>query len=195
MSMFRLVAALLGLSLLAACEPSLQATEPRRDLGDFALGFAVVNTVNMQKVPISRQAEAADWEAAVKRAVEARLGRYEGTRLYNVGIAIDGYALAPPGVPVVVKPKSILVGSVVAFDDATATQLNPEGRQFTAFERRSTDTFIGSGLTRTKQEQMDELAFVFADRLEYWLFENREWFGVKVARRTTAAEPTVVSKP
>jgi hypothetical protein len=195
MSFFRALALTVSLGLFAACAPTTQVTEPKKDLGDFALGFAVVNTANDQKVPISREATDEEWKAALVRALEARFRRYEGTKLYNIGIAVDGYALAPPGVPLVVKPKSILVASAVLFDDATATQLNMEGRQFTAFERRSTDTFIGSGLTRTKEEQIEELAFVFAKRVEEWLYENRDWFGVKVDRPRTAPAPTVVSKP
>ncbi len=195
MPLFRILSLLVALAFVAACEKTTVVSEPPRDLGDFALGFSVVNTDNDQKVPISRDATDEEWKAALNRAIEARFGRYNGTKLYNIGVALDGYALAPPGIPVVVKPKSILVVSAVIFDDASATQLNPKGFQVTAFERGSTDTFIGSGLTRTKQEQMDELAYVAAKRLEDWLFENREWFGVKVERRTPAPTPTVVSKP
>lgn len=183
------------LGLLSACATNTLVTEPKKDLGDFSLGFAVVNTASDQMVPISREASDDEWEAALVRALEARFRRYEGAKLYNIGVAVDGYALGPPGVPVVVKPKSILVGSVVLFEDATARKMNEEGFQITAFERRSTDTFIGSGLTRDKTEQMDELAFVFAERLEYWLYENREWFGVVVDRPTAAPAPTVFSKP
>jgi hypothetical protein len=190
----RLAAILLSLGLLAACEKTTAVTEPPRELGNFALGLNVVVTTNMQKVPISREASGEEWQAAMQKAVAARLGRYQGDKLYNVGISIDGYALAPPGVPVAVKPKSILVISVTLFDDAAGTKLNEKGFQITAFERGgTTDTFIGSGLTRTKEEQMDELSYVAARRVEEWLFQNREWFGVKVDRRTAAPGPTVVS--
>ncbi len=192
----RLAALLLSLALVSACEKTTAVTEPPRELGNFELGFSVVTTANMQKVPISRQATGEEWQAALQRAVEARLRRYSGDRLYNIGISVDGFALAPPGVPVVVKPESILIVSAVAFDDATGTQLNPEGFQITAFERGgTTDSFIGSGLTRTREEQMDELAFVAVRRLEEWLYQNREWFGVTVERRTAAPAPTVVSGP
>ncbi len=192
----RALALVLCLGLLAGCAKTTDVTEPKQDLGDFSLGFAVVNTSADKKVPISREASDEEWEAALIRALEARLRRYEGAKTYHIGIALDGWALGPPGVPVVLKPKSILVGSAVIFDDATQTQLNEKGFQISSFERGgTTDSFIGSGLTRTRQEQMDELAFVFAKRLELWLYENRDWFGVAMQRPRTAPAPTVVSKP
>ena len=62
------------------------------------LNIAIADTA---QVPgISRQATADEWEAAIKQAMDDRFGRYEGNRIYNFGINIEGYVLAPPGVPV-----------------------------------------------------------------------------------------------
>ena len=59
------------------------------------------------------------------------------TRFYNIGIAVDGFALAPPGIPVVAAPKSVLVITANIWDDAAQTRLNAEGKQFTIFESLS----------------------------------------------------------
>ena len=83
---------------LSACQTN-DLTEPPVPLGDFALGHNIVVTSNMQKVPISRNATPEQWEAALEKAMEERFGRYEGEKLYNIGISIDAFALAPPGVP------------------------------------------------------------------------------------------------
>ncbi|MGQ0567029.1 MAG: hypothetical protein ACT4OK_18465 [Gemmobacter sp.] len=180
----------LGLAVLAACAKK-DLTDPPAALGNFQLGFAVVIADNMKKVPISRDATVEEWEAALQKALDARFGRYQdGTKLYNIGVAVDGYALAPPGIPLVASPKSILVTSATVFDDAAQTMLNPEGKgkQITAFERGGDGSgIVGTGYTRTKQEQIDELAFVTALRVEEWLADNPEWFGLPPKRAGIAA--------
>ena len=164
-----------GLTVLAACA-SNDLEEPPVPLGDFALGLNIVVADNAQKVPISRDATADEWEAVMKQAVADRFGRYDGTRLYNIGISIDGYALAPPGIPVVAAPKSVLVITANIWDDATQTKLNPEGEQFTVFEGMSGETVIGTGLTRTKKKQMEALSYNAVKRVEAWLLKHPEWF-------------------
>ncbi len=162
---------------LAACGQS-DLADPPVPLGDFALGLNIVVADKVEMVPISRKATPDEWEAAMKKAVADRFGRYEGTKLYNIGISVDGYALAPPGIPVVAAPKSVLVVTANIWDDAAQQKLNAEGRQFTVFESLSGDTVIGTGLTRTKQQQMDALSYNAAKKVETWLLENPEWFGL-----------------
>ena len=171
----RRVALLVGLALLAACGRN-DLDEPPVPLGDFALGLNIVVADNAQKVPISREASPEEWEEAMKAAVADRFGRYSGGRLYNIGISVDGYALAPPGIPVVAAPKSVLVITANIWDDATQTKLNPEGEQFTVFEGMSGETVIGTGLTRTKRKQMDVLSYNAVKRVEQWLVDHPEWF-------------------
>jgi len=187
----RLVLAL-GLVLVAACAKN-ELTDPPANLGSFQLGFAVVVADNMKKVPISRDATVEEWEAALQKALDARFKRYQnGTKLFNIGVAVDGYALAPPGIPIVASPKSILVVSATVFDDAAQEMLNPDGKgkQIISFERRDGESaLLGSGLTRTRQEQIDELAFVTALRVEEWLADNPEWFGLPPLVRATKAPP------
>lgn len=177
----RLVAALVSVALLVSCGRK-DVEDERADLGDFRLGFSVVVADNAKKVPISRDATPEEWEAAVTKAIDDRFGRYveSGTKFYNFAVAVDGFALAPPGIPVVAAPRSVLAFSISIFDDATGTMLQPEkrGRQFIVFEELSGDTLIGSGLTQTREEQMANLAASAAKQIEYWMRENREWFGL-----------------
>jgi hypothetical protein len=182
-----------GLALLASCGGQDELAARPEPLGDFALGLNVVVGDNIQKVPISRDATVEEWEAAVKKAVDDRFSRFEGSKLYNIGINLDGYALAPPGIPVVAAPKSILVITANVWDDAAQKRLNEEGKQITIFETLSGDTFIGSGLTRTKEEQIAALSFNAAAKVEEWLRQNPWWFGLPDTRRSGADAATVVS--
>ncbi|MFN4155615.1 MAG: hypothetical protein ACK4HF_13250 [Paracoccaceae bacterium] len=183
----------LCLTLLLGCAGN-DLAEPPVPLGNFALGLNIVVTDKTEKVPISRNATGEEWQAAMKKAVDARFGRYQGTKLYNIGISVDGYALAPPGIPVVAAPKSILVITANVWDDAAQQKLNAEGKRITVFESLSGETVIGTGITRTKQQQLDALSYNAVKRVEDWFLENPEWFGLPAKKRPSAApEPTVVS--
>ena len=174
----RLPACLTALALLAACGGKSDLQDPPVPLGGFVLGHNIIVAENVQKVPISRDASPEEWEASMKKAVADRFGRYQGDRIYNIGISVDGYALAPPGIPVVAAPKSVLAITANIWDDATATKLNPEGKSFTIFESLSGETVIGTGLTRTKAQQMEALSFNAVKKVEDWLLEHPEWFGM-----------------
>lgn len=168
----------LSLAVLAGCAAN-DLDEPPVPLGDFSLGLNVVVADNMQKVPISRDATVDEWEAAMKKAVDERFGRYEGTKLYNFGISVDAYALAPPGIPLIASPKSALVVSVTIWDDAAQAKLNEEAKQFTVFEGASPESAVlGSGLTRTKEEQMERLTRNAVKEIERWMLENPTWFAI-----------------
>ena len=171
----RLCLALALMAGLSACARN-DLAEPPVPLGPFALGLNIAVADNVQMVPISRPATPDEWEAVMIKAVDDRFGRYEGTKLYNIGISVDAYALAPPGIPVVAAPKSILVVTANIWDDAAQKKLNPEGHQITVFESLSGDTVIGTGLTRTKKQQMEALAFNAVKKVEDWLLEHPEWF-------------------
>ncbi|HCZ00844.1 MAG: hypothetical protein A3D16_04890 [Rhodobacterales bacterium RIFCSPHIGHO2_02_FULL_62_130] len=186
MRLLRLLACCVGLSVLAACQNS-DLDEPPALLGNFALGLNIAVADNVEMVPISRPTTPEAWEAAMTKAVDDRFGRYVGSKLYNIGISIDAYALAPPGVPVVLKPKSILVITANIWDDAAQKKLNPEGKQFTIFEKMSPETVIGSGLTQSKEKQMEILSYNAVKRVEEWLLENPEWFGLPPLPKTTPA--------
>ena len=183
------------LSLVAACQKN-DLTEPPAPLGNFALGLNIAVADKVEKVPISRDTTPEAWEASVKKAVADRFGRYNGDKLYNIGISIDGYALAPPGIPLVLKPKSILVITANIWDDAAQKKLNPEGKQLTIFEKLSPETFIGSGITQSKAKQMEILSYNAAKKVELWLLENPERFGLPPKKLPTPADaPSTPGKP
>lgn len=174
MRLSRLIAVLAAL-VLAACAAE-DPNRPPEDFGDFALGYNIVVAKNAQPVGPSRRATAAEWEAALKSAVAERFGRYQGGKLYHIGIGVDAYALAVPGVPVVLSPKSVLAITVNIWDDTAGRRVNAEPRQFTVFEGLTGDTVVGSGLTKTREEQMATLAANAARQINAWLVENRAWF-------------------
>lgn len=176
---FRLLPGLLAaVFLLSACTNPDDFDEPLPDLGDFSLGHNVVVASKMKKVAISREASAEEWETVMKAAVQERFGRYDGDKMYHLGISVEGYILAPPGIPLVLSPKSGLIINVTVWDDLAGAKINEEPKQFTVLETFSGDTLVGSGLTQTREEQMDNLARNAAKQIENWLLDNREWFGV-----------------
>lgn len=197
----RLVGTGCAVLLVAGCAAQ-DLDEPAADLGPFRLGLNIVVADNMQKVPISREATVDEWETGLKTAVENRFGptRYDGDRFYNIGINIDGYALAPPGIPVVAAPKSVVVVSANIWDDANQQLLNTEARQFTIFENLSGESVIGTGLTSTKKQQIEALSYNVAKALEGWFLENPQWFdpagavpGEAPDQSTASPQPRVVS--
>ena len=175
--LLRSLTLLLGFSLLAACETN-DLKKPPGPLGDFVMGHNIAIADTAQVPGISRQATADEWEAAMKQAMVDRFGRYEGSRIYNFGINIDGYVLAPPGVPVVASPRSALIITVHVFDDATQTELNPGGKQLTMVEGISPESFVGSGWTQTKEQQLARMAYRAALSVQNYLLANPEWLGL-----------------
>ncbi len=174
--MIRAIVAFLALAMLASCSPK-NLNQPPPDLGDFTLGHNVVVASKMQKGPVSRDATEAEWTNALKSAVDARFGRYEGDRLYHFGISVEGYMLAPKGVPLVYTPKSALVINVTVWDDAKNRKMNSTPYQITVLEDTNEDSLlIGSGWGRTKQEQIAGLSYNAVYGVEKWLVENYQSF-------------------
>lgn len=177
--MIRFLVAMMGLTLLVACNTGPQDRTPT-SLGEFKLGHNVVVADKMQKGPISRDATSEEWETTVKSAVQQRFGAFEGDQLYHFGISVEGFMLAPPGVPILYNPRSMLVMNVTVWDDAANRKLNNKVHQITVLEDSTTSSFlIGSGRERTKQEQMDGLTANALDQLGDWLSERHQedgWF-------------------
>lgn len=187
----RLFAALAALFFLASCGGGNDLSRPPKDFGDFRLGYNIVVAKNAKPVGPSRKATAEEWEAAIKTAVQDRFGRYQGEKLYHIGIGVDGYALAVPGIPLVLSPKSALVVTVNIWDDAAQRTVNSEPKQFTVFEGLSGETVVGSGLTRSREEQMQALSTNAARAINDWLVENKAWFtpeAVAARAAVTAAQ-------
>lgn len=167
----------IGLVALAACQTN-DLKEPPVPLGDFVLGINVAVVEGVQKSPISRDAKPEDLKAAMEKAVDARFSRYSGSKLFNIGVAIDGYALSPPGIPILFSPPSVMIITVSVFDDAKGLKLNPGGERMNIIEKSSPQTFIGSGLTQTKAQQLEILSYNAAKRIEAYLLDHPEWLGM-----------------
>jgi len=185
-----LLPGLLALTL-AACALPEPEDRPEVDLGDFRLGYAIVVAENAQKIPPTRAATAEEWESVLKEEISDRFGGHEGDRLYHVAVSVDGYALAVPGIPVVVSPKSAMVITVNLWDDARGAKLNAEPKQMTVLESLSANTVVGSGLTTSREDQMRNLARNAARAIEGWLVENRDdWFAGPQEPPAEGAEAT-----
>ena len=185
----RIIASIAAAAFLTGCAGS-DLSKPPVDFGDFALGYNIVVAKNAKPVGPSRRATAAEWEAALKTAIDAQMGRYEGEKLYHIGVGVDAYALAVPGVPLVLSPKSVLAITVNVWDDTAGRKINAEPKQFTVLEQITGETVIGSGLTQSKQEQMANLSANAARLINDWLVENEAWFTPEaVAARAALGGP------
>lgn len=175
--LFRVVLAVLGLSVLVACD-ARDSGEPPRPMGNFALGLNIVVPDKVQTVPISRKVTPEEWKVAMTKAMEDRFGGYKGDKLFDFGISIDGYVLAPPGVPVVASPRSALIITVNVWDDAKKELLVKGGKRMTILEGVSTDSVIGSGWTQTKEAQMKKLTINAAKAVQDYMLDHPEWLGL-----------------
>ncbi len=178
----------LGLVLaLVACAAGDPLEEELPPMGDFRLSHNIVVADNMQQVPPSRNATPEEWEEILVAEIDRRFGGYEGDRLYHIGIAVDGYALAPPGIPIVLSPRSVLVLSVNIWDDELGRKLHEEPEQIIVFEGTSPETFlVGSGIARNRNEQMQVLARNAARRVQLFMLENPEWFNISAEEAAAA---------
>jgi hypothetical protein len=185
-------AAIACLVLLTACGGIRDdLTKAPAPLGGFRLGHNIVVAPAPEKGPFSRDATPEQWIAAVEAAVDERFSRYEGDRFFHIAVAVEGYVLAQPGIPLVYSPKSVLIIGLTIYDDATQTKLNPEPIQLTVFEPCCSVPLLGSGFTKSAEQQMEGLAFNAARAIERTMRENADWFGG--VPETLAADPTIVA--
>ncbi|UUV06697.1 hypothetical protein [Ruegeria sp. YS9] len=176
--MLRILTLITGLALMAACTQT-QVYEPPESLGEFKLRVNYAFADKAVQGPVSRDATPEEWTKAIQNAVDIRLGRYDGSQEYDVGISLEGYMLAPPGIPVIYNPRSTAIVLVNVYDVKNKEFL-AKGKQFQVLEDTTGGSaFKGSGHERTKEEQMSGLALKIADRVEEWLAEEHEengWF-------------------
>ncbi|MCB1336253.1 MAG: hypothetical protein KDK10_01910 [Maritimibacter sp.] len=166
-----------SLGLMAGCAVN-DLDGPPQPMGRFLLGHNVAIVVENAEVgPASRKVEDEAWVSAVRTAVNERFSRYDGDQYYHISVAVLGYVLAQPGVPIVAAPKSVLIADVRVFDDTQGGKpIVEEPKQFTVFEEGG-DVIVGSGLTRTAEEQMASLSRNLAKSIHEWMLENPDWFG------------------
>lgn len=172
--------ALLGLVMLTACGGIRDDLTLTPDpIGTFRLGHNIAVVNEPVQGPFSRTVTDDEWKAAMETAVADRFNetRFFGDKFFHVGVAVEGYVLAYPGVPLVYSPKSVLIFSVNFFEDSTQAKLNDEAIQITVFEPCCTVPLLGSGFTRSGEEQMEGLSFNAARAIERTMRENADWFG------------------
>lgn len=165
------------MAALAGCNSARDLDEPLVPLGDFYFGHNIVVAENALQGPLSREASAEEWEEVIRSEMDRRFRRYDGDRLYHLAIAVEGYVLAMPGIPVVAAPKSALIFSVTVWDDAKGGKINESPHRITVIETLGGDSVVGSGLTRTRDQQMQDLAQNGAKAVENWMRSNIDWFG------------------
>jgi hypothetical protein len=168
-----MVLLLVGCAADTGTAPALKATEP---LGDFKLGIMVVYADKVQQGPMSRDATPLELKTALETELRRRFGSLTGSKFFNMSVAIDAYALAKPGIPLIISPKSALVVTLNVWDDAKQQIITEEDKRFTVLEKFTGKSLIGSGMTMSREEQLAELVQTTADNIEAYMRENEALF-------------------
>ncbi|WP_170765171.1 hypothetical protein [Ruegeria lacuscaerulensis] len=175
-SQFSTIAALL---LLSACATNT-TEEGRPDLGSFKLGHNIVVADEAQSLIVSRKVSEQELQDSLVQAIDEQFGAYEGEAFYHIAVHVGAYMLAPPGIPIIATPKSTLIIDVDVWDDAKGQKLNRKSKRFTVFEDTTTESaLLGSGLSRSKLEQLDGLSDNAAEQIEDWVkaqHDSNGWF-------------------
>ena len=191
--MFRFFALLIAIVSLSACENIDDISGKPAPIGEFALAHNIVIAPNLVKGPVSRDASKDEWIEAVTKSIDTRFSRYDGDQLYHFGISLEGYVLAQPGIPLILSPKSLLIFKLTVWDDAAGKKLNEEPKQITVFETLDGDTIVGSGLTKSAEEQLETLSENAAKMIQRYIthqHRQEKWF-----QRRRELDPKVVEAP
>ncbi len=178
-TLIRGAAVLAMAGFMAACNGAADLGGPATPLGDFNLEHNIVVAPKVQKIPLCRALETEVMTTMLRDAVAERFDRYEGARLYHFGISIEGYCLAPPGIPIVAAPKSAMIIRITVWDDAKNEKLTPKAHQITVIESLDQGPLVGSGFTKNAEEQFKNLSQNAVKQIENFLVKkNREegWF-------------------
>jgi hypothetical protein len=197
--MFRVLAIMMIVTSIAACNGASDLNKPAVPLGDFNLYHNIVIAPKVQKLVISRVVSEEVLTTAVRDAIAERFDRYEGTRNYHFGVSVEGYVLAPPGIPLVLAPKSVMILNLTVWDDAAGKKLTDKPHQVTVFESFDQGPIVGSGYTKTAEEQLKNLSQNAAKSIEgYLVKQNKElgWFNrpadAVIKREATPTASSVV---
>ena len=153
---------------------------PAQPIGDFKLGHLVVKAETAQKGFFSRNASKTVLEETLKKKLSKSLVNQNGEHFFHISVVVSGYVLAQPGIPILLSPKSVLILDVFLFDDQTQEKVFEKPTRFTIFESFSTDTLLGTGLTLTAEEQLDDLTTIAVYKISNWLVKNKEVFNRKL---------------
>ncbi len=178
--MFRhLLAVTAFLGLVACSAPANLETEAPREMGDFRLGHVAVVVDSPEQGPFSRVATDEELKSGLERAIQARFGPFQGDKFYHIGVKLDLYALAMPGIPIVFSPQSVYVVTVTIWDDETQTVISEEGgKGLQVFEGLSKENLVSSGLTQSKARQIEIMSANTARAIQDYILENPEWIGL-----------------
>ena len=165
------------LLFLAGCSSPTQDFQVKLvPIGNLRLGQIVPRAdAELTKGPLSRKASNEEWVAAVNGAFKDRFSRFDGGSYYHLGITVNGYILAKPGIPLIAAPKSILIFRVIAIEDHAGKVLTQKPHQITVVEQLNVGSLIGSGYTRSREQQINDLAQQAALSTEAWL-RQQSWF-------------------
>lgn len=195
--MARILAMLMAVVMVAACNGARDLDKAPVGLGDFKLVHNIAVAPKAVKGPLSREVSKEVLAKALSDATAERFGRYDGTRGYHFGMSVEGYVLAQPGIPLVLAPKSVLIINLTVWDDGKNKKLTPEPHQITVLESLDQGPIVGSGYTKSAEEQLKNLAQNAAKQIENYLVKkNREegWFNGVPEAETTAAAETVAAE-
>ena len=191
--MMRVLAVLMTFAMLAACNGAADLNKAPVGLGEFNLVHNIAVAPKAVKGPLSREVSKEELTKALTDATQERFGRYSGTRDYHFGMSVEGYVLAQPGIPLVFAPKSILIINLTVWDDALNKKLNEKPHQITVLESLDQGPIVGSGYTKSAQEQLKNLAQNAAKQIESYLVkQNKEngWFEGSTEPPVAAAAST-----
>ena len=195
--MIRILALLSALAVLAACGET-RLEEAPEDLGAFQARVTHVYTEKALQWPLSRDADHSEWTAPIETALNTRLRRYAGAQEYDVAVTLEGFMLAPPGVPVLFSPKSAVVVNVFVYDVAEKTFLAKK-HQMEIFESTTGESaLLGSGHARTKEQQIQGLAINIADKVEEWMARQHKeqgWFAPRAGAETASQAAADAAAP
>ncbi|WP_235604606.1 hypothetical protein [Sulfitobacter sp. EhC04] len=189
--MIRVLALLMSVAFLAACNGAADLNKAPVPLGDFSLLHNIAVAPKAVKGPLSREVSKEQLTKALTDATAERFGRYNGSRDYHFGMSIEGYVLAQPGIPLVFAPKSILIVNLTVWDDAKNLKLTEKPHQITVFESFDQGPVVGSGYTKSAEEQLKNLSQNAAKSIESYLVkQNREkgWFSAGPGTGAPVAE-------
>lgn len=165
--------------VVAACSaPPENAADvkPVDQLGNWRLGHLIVKADDALLGPLSRKASEEELETSLRNAFAPRIANQNGEKFYHISLVIGAYVLAQPGIPLLLSPKSALIIDVILFDDATQEKILEEPKRFTVLEHLSAESIIGSGLTKTRETQLEEMSQIAAKQIADWLADNPQLF-------------------
>lgn len=123
--MWKIIVGFLALLAVAGCRGTTAEMTPRSPaFSSFDLGHNVVIGTIAKKRPLSRDTTAKEWVDSLSAAIDAQIRRYDTRGLYHLGVSVDQFVLAAPGVPLVLSPKSILQVSVNVWGNAKGQKIN-----------------------------------------------------------------------